>query len=311
MIWLLVVAILIVGFLFLPSVQETLRKPLTDSMRRFAPGRFAELSQGQTHYRWIGPERGPVAVCVHGITTPSEGFAGLAEQLGNMGYRVLLYDLYGRGLSDHATGPQDRAFFHQQLQDLLAHEGVVEDFILIGYSAGGCIAASFAAENLPRVRQLILIASVGLHAPRTPVASFMERRPGLQDLILRWTYPMAARRYIQSHLSDPRSPSTVIRAQSAQTRRRGFFPANLAAMRGILRCDFAPEHRLFHRQGLPVLAIWGGDDKIIPGHVIGRLAEINRSAKQAVVEGAGHGVVYTHPAEVAEIIAETQRGGLA
>jgi len=310
MIWLLVVAILLIGLLFLPSVQETLRKPLTDSMRRFAPGAFTELSQGVTHFNWIGPERGPVAVCVHGITTPSEGLVPLAEELAEMGFRVLLYDLYGRGLSDHVPGPQDRAFFHQQLQDLLAHEGVVEDFTLIGYSAGGCIATSFAAENLPRVRQLILIASVGLHAPSTPVAGFMEHRPGLRDLILRWTYPMAARRYINSHLTEQNTPPEVTRAQRAQIRRRGFFPSNLAAMRGILRNDFGPEHRLFHRQGLPVLAIWGGADRIIPGHVIGRLAEINRSAKQDVVEGAGHGVVYTHPQEVSRIIAENLRHGL-
>lgn len=233
-------------------------------------------------------------VCVHGITTPSEGFSGLADLLGDMGYRVLLYDLYGRGFSDHVTGAQDRAFFHQQLQDLLAHEGIVEDFILIGYSAGGSIATSFAADNLPRVRQLILIASVGLHAPNTPVASFMERRPGLQDLILRWTYPMAARRYIKSHLSDPHSPSTVIQAQQAQTRRRGFFPANLAAMRGILRGDFAPEHQLFHRQGLPVLAIWAGDDKVIPRQVIGTAGRA-QSLRQTGRGGRGRPRGGLHP----------------
>lgn len=310
MIWLPVIGLLLLSLLFLPSVQETLRSPMTESMRRFARGSFAELSEGMTHFYWIGPERGPVAVCVHGITTPSEGLVPLAEELAKTGYRVLLYDLYGRGLSDHVTGPQDRAFFHQQLQDLLAHEGVVEDFTLIGYSAGGCIATSFAAENLPRVRQLILIASVGLHSPTSPVASFMEHRPGLRDLFLRWTYPMAARRYLRSHLTDSDTPPDVTRAQMAQTRRRGFFPSNLAAMRGILRDDFGPEHRLFHLQGLPVLAIWGGADRIIPGHVIGRLAEINRSAKQDVVEGAGHGVVYTHPQEVARIISDNIRHGL-
>ena len=310
MIWWLISGMLVAGLLSLPSVQETLRKPITDSMRRFAPGKFAELSAGLTHYRWIGPERGPVAVCVHGITTPSEGFAPLAQELAQMGYRVLLYDLYGRGYSDYVAGPQDRAFFHLQLQELLAHEGIVEDFTLIGYSAGGCIATSFAAAHLPRVRQLILIASVGLHVPRTATASFMEKRPGLRDLVLRWTYPMAARRYIRTEIADGHIPPEVARAQRAQTRRRGFFPSNLAAMRGLLRDDFAPEHRLFNQQGLPVLAIWAGADKIIPAHGIGRLAQINRSAKQEVVEGAGHGVVYTHPEAVAALIAENQRGGL-
>ena len=310
MIWLLIGGILIAALLSIPSVQETLRKPITDSMRRFAPGKFAELSAGLTHYRWIGPERGPVAVCVHGITTPSEGFVPLAQELAQMGYRVLLYDLFGRGFSDYVAGPQDRAFFHQQLQELLAHEGIVEDFTLIGYSAGGCIATSFAAEHMPRIRQLILIASVGLHRPRTATASFMTKRRGPRDLLLRWTYPMAARRYIRTEVMEGNTPSEVTRAQRAQTRRRGFFPSNLAAMRGILSEDFGSDHKLFAQMGLPVLAIWAGADKIIPAHVIGRLAELNHAAKQDVVEGAGHGVLYTHASAVAEIIAENQRGGL-
>ncbi|KUP92999.1 alpha/beta fold hydrolase [Tritonibacter horizontis] len=310
MTWLLIVAFLLVGLLSLPSVKESLRRPVTESMRRFAPGQFAELSQGVTHYRWIGPERGPVAVCVHGITTPSEGFAPLAQELAGMGYRVLVYDLFGRGYSDYVPGPQGSAFFHQQLQDLLAHEGVVEDFLLIGYSAGGCIATSFAAQNLARVRQLILIATVGLHAPRTPVAAFMEKRPGLRDLYLQWTYPMVARRYLNTELTDGLTPDAVTRAQRAQTRRRGFFPSNLAAMRGLLREDLDAAHRSFNQQGLPVLALWGGEDRIIPAHVIGRMAELNRSAKQDVIAGAGHGVVYTHPKEIAQLIYENQRHGI-
>ncbi|OIQ31433.1 MAG: alpha/beta hydrolase [Alphaproteobacteria bacterium MedPE-SWcel] len=309
MIWLLIPAFLAVGILSLPSVQEAFRRPITETMRRSAPGSFAELTQGVTHFRWIGPARGPVAVCVHGITTPSEGIVPLAQQLSEMGYRVLIYDLYGRGYSDYVPGPQNRAFFHQQLQDLLAHEGIVGDFILIGYSVGGCIASSFAAENLSRVRQLILIASVGFHTPRTPVAAYIEEHPWLRDIILKWTYPMVARRYINTELADGDTPAAVTAAQRAQIRRRGFLPSNLAVMRGLLREPFDEDHRVFNRKGLAVLAIWGGADKIIPANVIGRMAVLNPSAKQTVIEGAGHGIVYTHPQEVAKFIHQNHSKG--
>lgn len=41
-----------------------------------------------------------------------------------MGYRILTYDLYGRGYSDRPSGKQNREFFLQQLDDLLAYEAV-------------------------------------------------------------------------------------------------------------------------------------------------------------------------------------------
>ncbi len=310
MIWFLCAALLVIALLFLPALQEALRRPLNESMRSDAPGDFAELSQGQTHYRWIGPLRGPVVVCVHGITTPSESFVPLAKQLAEMGYRVLLYDLYGRGYSDYVPGVQDREFFLQQLNDLLAFEGIVEDFVLMGHSAGGAIATAYAAANVWRIRSLILITPVGLHEPSGPMAQFRKRPHGVKNLMLRWSYPIVARRYVNRVLADPRTPEEVQKAQRAQSRRQGHAPSNLAAMQGILREDFAPEQKTFNQQGLPVLAIWGRDDMIVPCDTIGRLAEINRSAKQDVIEGAGHEVVYTHPKEVARIIYENQRLGL-
>lgn len=81
--------------------------------------------------------RGPVAVCVHGLTTPSFVWHGLARGLATFGYRVLIYDLYGRGYSDRAPGHQDQAYFLQQLNDLLEDQQIKGDITLLGYSMGG------------------------------------------------------------------------------------------------------------------------------------------------------------------------------
>ena len=118
---------------------------MDDAARAAAPGRIARLSQGATHYTWTGPENGPVAVCVHGLTTPLQAWDGIAARLAEAGYRVLAYDLYGRGYSDRPGGTQDSAFFLRQLDDLLADQGIAGDITLLGYSMGGAIAA-----GLPR-----------------------------------------------------------------------------------------------------------------------------------------------------------------
>jgi pimeloyl-ACP methyl ester carboxylesterase len=54
---------------------------------------------------------------------------------------------------------------------------------------------------------------------------------------------------------------------------------------------------------LPVYAIWARDDQTIPIDALGQLAQWHRDAIHEVIDGAGHGVPYTHPSEVAEVLA--------
>ena len=54
---------------------------------------------------------------------------------------------------------------------------------------------------------------------------------------------------------------------------------------------------------------WGRKDRVIPLSASGQLAQWNRQAKQEVVAGAGHGLPYTHPAEVVEIVKAILREG--
>lgn len=142
----------------IPLVIELTRKRMTQDTRRDAPGKFATLSQGVVHYDWLGPTRGPVCVCIHGLTTSSYVWGGLARGLALMGFRILIFDHYGRGYSDRPKAAHDDAFYLTELEELLAHENVGGDITLIGYSMGGAIATLFAANHPDRVRQLILLA---------------------------------------------------------------------------------------------------------------------------------------------------------
>ena len=125
MIWELLFVLAIVAAV--PFVLEARRKRIGAPERRASPGKSAVLSQGVTHYQWLGPVRGPIVVAIHGMATPSTVWTEVAEGLGSIGYRVLVYDLYGRGLSDAPNGAQDAPFFLRQLTDLLANQGVGQD----------------------------------------------------------------------------------------------------------------------------------------------------------------------------------------
>ena len=125
-------------FFVFPILKEATKQKLGDKERNNAPGNFVTLSRGVVHYRWFGAETGDLVICIHGLTTPSFVFEGLASHYANNGKRVLVYDHYGRGYSDRPKAKQDKVFFINQLNELLNKLEIKEQkFELVGYSMGG------------------------------------------------------------------------------------------------------------------------------------------------------------------------------
>jgi pimeloyl-ACP methyl ester carboxylesterase len=287
-----------------PFLRDTQRS----QVRRTAPlEQFVQLSQGVTHYRWIGPVRGPVIVAIHGLTTPSQAYDALAEKLGSLGYRVLVYDLYGRGQSDSVPGPQDREFFLRQLSDLLEDQGLTEDLTLIGYSMGGSIATAFAAANPDRMKRLILLAPAGIQVNHTARQAFVARVPVLGDWLFHTFGAPAMRRDLTRRPDGDGDVPGLLALQIAQYDRKGFGQAVLASMRGMLAEVQEAEHRKLGREDVPVVGIWGEEDQTIPLSALGTLTQWNRLVRQETIPGAGHGLPYTHSTRIAAILAEILR----
>ncbi|WP_264211567.1 alpha/beta fold hydrolase [Leisingera thetidis] len=308
--WLPGLSVVLLVLIVIPFLRERLRKPMNAQERQAAPGAFAALSGGLTHYRWTGPLRGPVAVCVHGLTTPSFVWDGVAQGLAAMGYRVLSYDLYGRGFSDRPGGPQDRGFFVAQLEELLEDQQVGNDFTLIGYSMGGAIATAYAAAHPGRLRELILLAPAGFGSSSGRLTRVIRQVPLLGDWLMQALYPALHIRGTERERPLPSSVPGIVDLQQRELSYRGFIPAVLASLRGILAEDFTTDHRRLHAESVPVMAIWGQQDAVIPPTSPGRLAEHARSIRQEEIPGAGHGLPYTHTDEVLGIIARNHRRGL-
>lgn len=304
MIWqaAIVLVIFLVVVAVWPFACEALRAPMNEAARRAAPGEFAQLSQGVTHYRWIGPARGPVAVCIHGLTTPSMVWDAVAQGLARMGFRVLVYDLYGRGYSDRAPGLQDQDFFVRQLDDLLDAQGVGNDITLLGYSMGGAIATVFTARNPARVRRMILLAPAGMGHDLGRLAAFTRDTPVLGDWLMLLRYPRAHMKGTEAERNLPSEVAGIVDYQQAELGKRGFVPAVLSSLRGILPRPLEEAHRTIGRADIPVLAIWGHDDTVIPLRAMGQLAQWNLTARHEVIEGAGHGLTYTHASAVLDAI---------
>nr|WP_196780482.1 alpha/beta hydrolase [Roseovarius gahaiensis] len=284
-----------------PFLLERAR-PTVAKARPDAPGQVAHLPRGDTHYQWTGPQDGPMAVCIHGLTTPSFVWGPIAKGLAGQGFRVLSYDLYGRGYSARPRGAQDAAFFVAQLEDLLDALGVDQPVTLLGYSMGGAIAAAFAAKHIQRIRQLVLLAPAGMGHDLGPVARLVVNHNRLGQWLFMAFYARSYRAALEAERDTASSIPDAVDLQLAELELRGFRPAVLSSLRGVLDEDMQPAHHAIAAAGLPVLAIWAREDEVIPIAGLGKLAEWNRAARQEVIEGAGHAVAYTHDAAVLELL---------
>lgn len=292
MIWIFLLALGLLAAL--PFAAEWARAPMDEGLRQNAPGRFVDLPNGRVHLRWFGPARGPIMVCVHGLSTPSFVWEGLGPRIGDLGYRVLVMDLFGRGYSDRPEGPQDSAFFIEQVEAVMAAEGVQDDITLLGFSMGGAIATAMVAKEPSRYRRLILVAPVGLGHRLGWLADTGANLPLIGDWLFYTFYPAQLRRGIAAERTAGTAPLTIAKQQAAETTRRGFFRSVLRAIRGILAEDMSAAHRTIAAAGVPVVAIWGEADSIIPIDRLGALAQLNRNAAQEVIPGAGHGLPYAN-----------------
>lgn len=284
----------------LPFIAEAFRAPVTKDLQARAPGHIAQLSQGRTHYRWFGPQNGPVAVCIHGLSTPSYVFAATERSLAALGFRVLSYDLYGRGYSDRVRGRQDAAFFLRQLRDLLRDQHVTDDATLIGFSMGAQIATAYAATEGPRVNTLILVAPAGVAPETAGGRNAVWTAPLIGDWLTRVAGGWALRRELVEH----RSTATIIPdledRQADETGMRGFLPALLSSRRNLLSRSLLPDLAKVAKQDIPILAIWGTEDPIVPLRAMGDLSQTAPETHHAQISGAGHNLLQTHPAQIAE-----------
>lgn len=102
-------------------------------------------------------------IFVHGIGTPAIGLTALARKLQALSpsLHILLYDLWGHGLSQTPLVPHVPALFHFQILHLLSHMKWPSAHV-VGYSFGGATAVSLTAFHPEVVDSLAIVAPAGL-----------------------------------------------------------------------------------------------------------------------------------------------------
>src|SRR5512142_1651487 len=112
-------------------------RELNELTRQEASGSFIQLSDGFTHYELSNAEAGQTVVLAHGFSVPYFVYDPTFEFLTQTGFRVLRYDLFGRGFSDRPEKQYNIDLFVRQLGDLLDALRFTRPVSLVGLSTGG------------------------------------------------------------------------------------------------------------------------------------------------------------------------------
>lgn len=267
-----------------------------------APGEFAELSLGSTHYRIFGPEDGIPLVLVHGFSTPSFVWEPLLQALPQDKYRILIYDLYGRGFSARPQIDYSAEVFQQQLGEITAHAGFTKQpFTLAGYSMGGAVVARYAAEHPNSIAHLLLIAPAGYPLPKTTTTRLLK-----VPLLGRWLFHVVGRGSLAEDIEIAVNAQQLNPEFLFRFNRQLIYRGTLDALHSTyVHYPLSDQREYFlqlAQQQMPIGVIWGSLDQVTPyANSLLLSQDIPRSVLCSVDYGQ-HSVTYAMPVEVAQCL---------
>ncbi len=285
-------------------------KRLNESTRKSASGSFIQLPNGFTHYELTPPllsgeglgVRLQTVVLVHGFSVPYFIYDPTFEFLTRSGFRVLRYDLFGRGFSDRPRARYNLDFFVQQLADLTDALRLSSPFNLVGLSMGGPITAAFALRYPERVDKLVLIDPVGARSIALTPTLKATKLPFVAEAVLG---VVGSDVFIQSVAKDFFDPSLVdhfVEKYKIQMQYKGFGRAILSTVRNGMLGSFSEVYKQLGVMDKEVLMFWGRNDNTVPFEDSRELMRVIPNTELRVIENCGHIPHYEKPEEVNPIL---------
>ena len=265
------------------------------------PGTRVELSGGWTHYDLSGPEGGKVVVLLHGGTIPMWTWDRQVPVLVEAGFRVLRYDMFGRGRSDSPRTIYERTLYETQLLDLLDGLGLVDPIHLVGISFGGGTSANFTVRHPERVDRIALIAPVVTYKHGKTMVRLLAY-PYVGELLMRLTGVRKIRKRAGALWRGAPGAARYERLFHEQIHSEGFVRSFLSMMRTDALGDYRDVYRALGSEDRRFLLVWGTADEEIPQESIRFLRDVLPALEYHELEGIGHGSVSEAADRVNEIL---------
>jgi len=251
---------------------------------------------GGVELHWIESGHGAPAVFLHGLGNNAFVWRRIMPRLCPW-LRVIAVDLPGFGQSAAARNRPLLPEYVRIVGELLDHVAPNEPVALVGNSVGGAVALRLALDRPERVSRLVLVdpAGVGRGVPE------WWRLVGVEPVVRWLSAPFLAA-----------APRSLIEAVVGRAYREMAFSDSGAVSERAVRIfthQFNTRERIAHfldcahdlvdsferevqaREAplaMPVLVVWGRDDRVVPLHDALALLERIQAAELRIIEGAGH-----------------------
>lgn len=229
---------------------------------------------------------------LHGLPTSGRLWRHVAPQLEALGHRVFAPDLPGFGDTPALHDLRLSAYRGWLQRYIQQHE--LQGAHLVGQDYGGLLAMCVAARSPTPPASLTLVS-----APPSRVWGALRltaRRP-LNLLLYR---AFAGRLYLQSAVAADQARAFIQEfAEDPDMARR-----MEGIARGLERQELAGLREALVQRDLPVLGVWGDDDRVFPERLARRAFAKMPRGTLTVLTGARHGLPYDR---ADELVAELQR----
>ncbi|WP_017200685.1 alpha/beta hydrolase [Arthrobacter sp. M2012083] len=249
---------------------------------------------------------GQAVVLIHGYPLDGSSWEKQTAALLDAGYRVITYDRRGFGKSSQPTEGYDYDTFAADLKTVLDTLDL-NDAVLVGFSMGtGEVARYISTYGSARVAKAVFLGSLEpflLKTDDNPDGVPQEVFDGLAESVKADRYAFFTDFFknfynTDTFLGTARLSQESVDASWNLASKSGAF-ASVAAQPTWLT-DFRAD---IPKIDVPALIVHGTADNILPIDVTGRrFKEALPSAEYLEIEGAPHGLLWTHGQEINEAL---------
>ncbi|KAA9108126.1 alpha/beta fold hydrolase [Microbacterium rhizomatis] len=252
---------------------------------------------------------GQAVLLIHGFPLNGESWGKQQAALLDAGYRVIAYDRRGFGESTKTSAGSDYDTFATDLDQLMIELGL-EKVVLVGFSMGtGEVARYIAKFGTVRIAKAVFLGSLEPYLLKTDDnpdgAAPQDFFDGIAASVREDRYAFLTGFYKDFYNLDENLGTRI----SQEALDASIQVANLAGNAAIAAApltwptDFRDDIAKLAEVDIPMLIVHGTADNVLPIDATARrFRELLPKATYVEIEGAPHGMLWTHGAEVNKVL---------